>query len=305
MIYVDKDGRWFLIDDLIISIVSFTVGYVSSGLTTGDWGWKSVEKGLITAGAAWLGYNTEGMSATAIWGETNIGIGYTLTAAGIGEGVGGASNTILSHYSDNRWRFNSYKSLNWTQVKRSVFAGMMGGLAGGAVGFYSGAPISAGIVGGRVSGGISGSYEGDWMGGAMLGMVSGGVSSGLTVAAYNIYGNYLYKNIPSQENLSIGDPYVIDGQTKTCRQFLNDVTDANYPNGGFDAAGFGPPVPPSGEQAHVGLVLGRTQYGQHMILSNEYPNGGVYVRTSTYLRNMYGSPFNVVSVPRYQMPDLR
>ena len=34
------------------------MGYISNGLSTGYWGWSSVQAGLMTAGSAWLGYNT-------------------------------------------------------------------------------------------------------------------------------------------------------------------------------------------------------------------------------------------------------
>ncbi|MBQ8705856.1 MAG: VCBS repeat-containing protein [Paludibacteraceae bacterium] len=60
--YQDPDGEWFGIDDLLVSAVSFVVGYVSNGISTGNWGWSSVQSGLNTALSSWIGYNTAGVS---------------------------------------------------------------------------------------------------------------------------------------------------------------------------------------------------------------------------------------------------
>ena len=60
--YQDPDGEWFGIDDLLVSAVSFVVGYVSNGISTGNWGWSSVLSGLNTALSSWIGYNTAGVS---------------------------------------------------------------------------------------------------------------------------------------------------------------------------------------------------------------------------------------------------
>ena len=62
--YVDPDGEWFGIDDLIVAGFSFFTGYVSNGISTGHWGWSSVKEGLISAGMGWLGYNMPGVSHT-------------------------------------------------------------------------------------------------------------------------------------------------------------------------------------------------------------------------------------------------
>ena len=56
--YTDPSGEWFGIDDLIISSAAFVMGYVSNSISTRNWGWSSVQAGLMTAGSAWLGYNT-------------------------------------------------------------------------------------------------------------------------------------------------------------------------------------------------------------------------------------------------------
>jgi RHS repeat-associated protein len=60
---VDPDGKWAGWDDVIVGVIGFAVGYVSSGLTSGDWGWSSVQSGLLSAGTFLLGYYTAGGSA--------------------------------------------------------------------------------------------------------------------------------------------------------------------------------------------------------------------------------------------------
>ena len=37
------------------------MGYVSNGISSGNWGWPSIQAGLMNAGSAWLGYNTAGL----------------------------------------------------------------------------------------------------------------------------------------------------------------------------------------------------------------------------------------------------
>ena len=57
VIGIEEDGRWFGIDDLFISGVSFIAGYVSYGLSTGNWGKDALISGGIAACSAWLAYN--------------------------------------------------------------------------------------------------------------------------------------------------------------------------------------------------------------------------------------------------------
>lgn len=60
--YHDPDGEWFGLDDLLVSAVSFVVGYLTNGISTGNWGWSSVQSGLGVALGSWIGYNTAGIS---------------------------------------------------------------------------------------------------------------------------------------------------------------------------------------------------------------------------------------------------
>jgi RHS repeat-associated protein len=65
MKYTDPSGEWWGIDDLIAGAAGFLFGYVSHGLTTGNWGWNAVAAGGIGAASAWLGYNTCGLGNAA------------------------------------------------------------------------------------------------------------------------------------------------------------------------------------------------------------------------------------------------
>ena len=78
LMYSDLNGEWFGLDDLIVAGVSFVIGYVSHGITTGNWGWSAVKSGLQMALMGWISYNTAGIasagsgaitgsSGTAMW----------------------------------------------------------------------------------------------------------------------------------------------------------------------------------------------------------------------------------------------
>lgn len=68
--YTDPSGEWFGIDDFVVAAASFVVGYVSSGISSGNWGWSSVKSGITTAAMSWLGYNTAGLSTGVITNST-------------------------------------------------------------------------------------------------------------------------------------------------------------------------------------------------------------------------------------------
>ncbi|WP_177735696.1 polymorphic toxin type 23 domain-containing protein [Flavobacterium inviolabile] len=70
--YADYNGEWFGWDDLIVAAVSFVVGYVSSGIQTGQWGWSSVQSGLISAAVGWVAYNTAGSSSGITAGSGSL-----------------------------------------------------------------------------------------------------------------------------------------------------------------------------------------------------------------------------------------
>ena len=61
------------------------LGYVSHGVSTGHWGISAVKTGAISAGMAWLGYNTAGMATGSI------------TAATCQHAIGIGANTLVNH----------------------------------------------------------------------------------------------------------------------------------------------------------------------------------------------------------------
>jgi len=286
VIGLEEDGRWFGIDDLFISGVSFVIGYVSYGLNTGQWGKDALAAGGITAGSAWLAYNTGGVAAGFLFSEGSAG--FAITSATIGGAVGGATSSAA-----NQAYFTG--SVDMNLVGRSAFSGAMGGLAGGFAGQYITAdPVLTSMIGGAIGGGIEGSYSGNWMQGAMAGAYSEMWSSALIAVAYQKYGGYLANKI---EPDSYGKDIAPNANEEyMCRNFREDLV--NYLEGDVDMALFGK-MPNSREAAHEGVVLGRNKYGQHFIISKEGVSGGIFVRTSTYLTNMYGKPFQVMYMPSY------
>lgn len=101
----DPNGKWFGIDDIIVSAVGFVVGYVSYGITKGNWGGKALLSGL--AGAI----ITEGAYLT-------LGGGLATSTL---SGVGGAGSTAAA------WSFNAGYALanvqsiymNYDQIHKS------------------------------------------------------------------------------------------------------------------------------------------------------------------------------------------
>jgi hypothetical protein len=61
--YTDPNGYWAGWDDLIVGGIGFGFGYVSHGLSTGDWGWSAVGQGALSAGMFLMGYYSGGISS--------------------------------------------------------------------------------------------------------------------------------------------------------------------------------------------------------------------------------------------------
>ncbi len=60
--YTDPSGEWFGLDDLVVAGVGFAFGYVSHGISSGNWGAPALAQGAGFAASAWIGYNTCGIS---------------------------------------------------------------------------------------------------------------------------------------------------------------------------------------------------------------------------------------------------
>ncbi|MCL2651433.1 MAG: polymorphic toxin type 23 domain-containing protein [Candidatus Azobacteroides sp.] len=94
--YVDPDGEWFGIDDLIVAGAGFITGYLSHGFSTGNWGWKAIASGGIGAASAWLGFNTMGASsAMSGWQFA----GYNAANTAVSSFMPSASIPINDHFT--------------------------------------------------------------------------------------------------------------------------------------------------------------------------------------------------------------
>ena len=94
--YTDPDGEWFGIDDLIVAGAGFLTGYISHGLSTGNWGWKAIASGGIGAAGAWLGYNT--MGASSMMNAWQFA-GYNAANTAISSFMPSASIPINNHFT--------------------------------------------------------------------------------------------------------------------------------------------------------------------------------------------------------------
>jgi RHS repeat-associated protein len=91
--YTDHSGEWFGVDDAVVAGLGFVVGYVSYGITSGNWGKDALVSGGITAGASWLVYNTAG-AASGLLVKAGFGNG---AATVIGNGIGGATGSFAGN----------------------------------------------------------------------------------------------------------------------------------------------------------------------------------------------------------------
>ncbi len=134
LIYVDPDGNWFLIDDLISAGVGFAIGYVSYGIKSGNWGGRALMYGAIGAGAAWLTWNTGGAAAgaaTSFWSA--VGYGAASGAVG-GAFTAAATYTEKAAYGSSGYSTSNLKQ-NWDagDFAKSTAFGAVAGAATGAV----------------------------------------------------------------------------------------------------------------------------------------------------------------------------
>ncbi len=55
--YTDPNGEWWGVDDLIFGAIGFVTGYLSNAISSGNWGWSSIQSGLIGGVTTWLSAN--------------------------------------------------------------------------------------------------------------------------------------------------------------------------------------------------------------------------------------------------------
>ncbi|MCK5126273.1 MAG: RHS repeat-associated core domain-containing protein [candidate division Zixibacteria bacterium] len=263
---VDPNGYWFGIDDLIVAAVSFTVGYITHGIQTGEWGWEAVEAGGKAAAAAWLGYNTGGMIGG--WTSTPGTGAHAMISSTVSAGVSTASSQVM-----NEQKIGG----------RQFWSSLAGGAAGSAWGFYLDSdPLSSAFIGGAVQGGIS---EGS-IRGVVIGGHTGFASGLMTHYAYTAYGKILtnkklgegaygtdaegiegnHDDLRRQlkENFGMTDAEieVIIADAKenySCHDFALDLENSGLPKGAKRVIFEG--------QSHSAIDLGGTPYGQRYMLS--------------------------------------
>ena len=275
LLYTDPNGLWFGIDDLIVSGVAFTVGYLQHGISTGDWGGDAFAAGGIAAGSAWLAYNTGGAAAGQLFAEGSAG--YAITASTVGGAVGGATSSFGNQlYNTGR--------VDYGQIGTAAGYGAIGGLAGGVTGQYiTSDPVLGSMISGSIVGGIQGGVEG-----AFMGAFWGGVDASLTAISYEQYGKYI-KNRHFSEGVC---------NEWSCHVFrenlLAKLGEEKYVM--FQSAYENPVDVPmfdmkkgdlSWLNSHSGISLGRDKFGQHYILSKLNVNQPVTVKTGRHFLNLY------------------
>jgi RHS repeat-associated protein len=126
LVYTDPSGYWFGIDDAIVAGLGFVVGYVSYGITTGDWGIDALASGGIAAGTSWLIYNTAG-AASGMLVEAGASQGSATVA---GNAIGGAVGSFAGDIAGQAYYTGS---IDLGQAGQSALYGFGGGMASGLV----------------------------------------------------------------------------------------------------------------------------------------------------------------------------
>jgi len=136
---VDPDGEFFW----LAGIIGFAVGYVSHGISTGDWGGNALKSAFIGGASALIG-------AGAGWGVSTLTSGLGSGLSGIIGGVAGGSVA----------GFSSAAMTGGNLAQGAIF-GAIGGAIGGAsnmlskgMGFWERGLLST-AVGGLTGGGLS------------------------------------------------------------------------------------------------------------------------------------------------------
>ncbi|QBA21996.1 hypothetical protein EU348_12670 [Chryseobacterium indologenes] len=131
LIYSDFNGEWFGLDDLVIAATGFVVGYLSYGISEGNWGWKAVKSGLLMAGMTWLSYNTAGVAGTgsaAMWNyvvNTAINATISLVVPPVGLSIGNFDFSISPSIAiGNGWGFGATISVTFHAGDFSISGGI-------------------------------------------------------------------------------------------------------------------------------------------------------------------------------------
>ncbi|MDR3024476.1 hypothetical protein [Chryseobacterium sp.] len=131
LIYSNFNGEWFGLDDLVIAVTGFVVGYLSYGISEGNWGWKAAKSGLLMAGMTWLSYNTAGIAGTgsaAMWNyvvNTAINATISLVVPPVGLSISNFDFSISPSIAiGNGWGFGATISVTFHEGDFSISGGI-------------------------------------------------------------------------------------------------------------------------------------------------------------------------------------
>jgi len=185
---VDRDGRWFGIDDALAIGIGAIAGGVTAcmnghcSVTDGKF-WAYVGGGALIGEAALL---TGGVAAGAMGATTATAGGAGVAGGFVGGAVAGAGNYTLGSGVET-----GFKSFSGNGFMQSTLNGAIAGGVGGGEGSAIGSGVW-GAMGGGFAGGATGSYLNGARGMDVLygGLIGAGVSAGAFSAKWG-YNEYL------------------------------------------------------------------------------------------------------------------
>ena len=179
----DPDGALFGPDDLVVAAVGLVYGYVSSGLKTGNWGWRAIGNGFLTAAMFEIGYLTGGASAGLSGSAAMSTAGNFLATSAINIAVGQLFPSIPIQVGNFSFSVSPAFSLDGAGV--SLNAGYSSGDFD--IGFSYGFGSSSGTN--DLSGGYKAASAGSYhtIGGS-VGFVSNSTYYGLSLASSKLGG---------------------------------------------------------------------------------------------------------------------
>lgn len=143
--YTDPTGEIAIWDDIIIGAAAFLSSYVSSGISTHNWGWKSVKAGIFSTAASVIGMCTGGGFAGSVWANAgriaaNNSISSFMPSVTIPFGKHfSLSATPVFGFGTDGFSAGLFESVNYTNDNFSMSIG------GGAGNDYMGWKASVGI----------------------------------------------------------------------------------------------------------------------------------------------------------------
>ena len=137
--YTDSTGELFGIDDFIIGAAAFISSYVVNGISSHNWGWKSVQNGLLSAGMSLVGLHIGGKLTESVWSvagkiATNNIVNTFMPSINIpfGNNFSVTTSPVFGFGSDG-FTAGMYGSVNYTDENFAI--SLDGGVGNGYVGW--------------------------------------------------------------------------------------------------------------------------------------------------------------------------